>query len=64
MSQNNLINSNLNLFDCLHSRSVSWVRRRDGHILVVDTETFTKDPRISSVINREANIWELRDMLQ
>ena len=45
-------------------RSVSWVRRRDGHILVVDKETFTKDPRISSVINRVANIWELRDILQ
>ena len=51
-------------YDSQLFRSVSWVRRRDGHILVVDKETFTKDPRISSVINRVANIWELRDMLQ
>ena len=26
-------------------RSVSWVRRRDGHILTVDREVFTSDSR-------------------
>ena len=43
---------------------MSWVRLRDGHILVVDKEAFTKDPRISSVINKAANIWELREVKQ
>ena len=31
-------------------RSVSWVRLRDGHILTVDGEVFTSDPRYLQLV--------------
>lgn len=30
--------------------SVSWIRRRDSHILTVDTETFISDPRFAASV--------------
>ena len=44
----------------LDCRSVSWVRLSDGHILTVDSETFTQDSRISSNNNKITNVWSLR----
>ena len=42
------------------ARSVSWVRLEDGHILVVDGETFTRDSRVTSAISRHRHTWSLR----
>jgi len=42
------------------NRSVSWVRLPEGHILIVDGETFTQDTRISSVISRHNHVWSIR----
>ena len=35
------------LVEGLNNRSVSWVRKRDRHILAVDWEVFISDPRLS-----------------
>ena len=41
----------------LTNRSVSWVRRRDRHILAVDREVFIPDPRFS--ILESGDLWTL-----
>jgi hypothetical protein len=40
------------------SRSVSWVREKDSHILSVDGEVFIQDQRFTSLL-KENNQWTL-----
>ena len=39
------------------------MRLEDGHILVVDGETFTRDSRVTSTISRHRHTWSLRHVM-
>merc|ERR1719195_306539 len=44
----------------LNNESVSWVRRRDSHILAVDREVFISDQRFIANIQKLSNLWILK----
>ena len=43
-----------------NTRSVSWIRGADSHIITVDQETFISDDRFSSLIKVRENLWTLK----
>ena len=47
----------------LHNRSVSWVRRKDRHILAVDREVFIPDSRFSILQSGDRWTLSMRDVM-
>ncbi|XP_017155164.1 uncharacterized protein LOC108164087 [Drosophila miranda] len=45
--------------DSLHDKSVSWIRKRDLHILTVGTATYTSDKRFQVTESKDAREWTL-----
>ncbi|XP_034473056.1 zwei Ig domain protein zig-8 [Drosophila innubila] len=45
--------------DSLHDKSVSWIRKRDLHILTVGTATYTTDKRFKVSESKDAREWTL-----
>jgi hypothetical protein len=44
----------------LGNKSVSWIRRRDAHILTVDRYTFIADERFQAFLVEASNTWTLQ----
>lgn len=44
----------------LSNKSVSWIRRRDAHILTVDRFTFIADERFQAFLAEQADTWTLQ----
>ncbi|KAH8413055.1 hypothetical protein KR009_007777, partial [Drosophila setifemur] len=45
--------------DSLHDKSVSWIRKRDLHILTVGTATYTTDKRFQVTESKDSRDWTL-----
>nr|ABJ16990.2 IP06940p [Drosophila melanogaster] len=45
--------------DSLHDKSVSWIRKRDLHILTVGTATYTSDKRFQVTESKDSREWTL-----
>ncbi|KAH8282733.1 hypothetical protein KR054_009410 [Drosophila jambulina] len=45
--------------DSLHDKSVSWIRKRDLHILTVGTATYTTDKRFQVTESKDSREWTL-----
>ncbi|XP_033149039.1 zwei Ig domain protein zig-8 [Drosophila busckii] len=45
--------------DSLHDKSVSWIRKRDLHILTVGTATYTSDKRFQVSESKDSREWTL-----
>jgi len=43
----------------LGDRAVSWIRKRDLHILTIGSITYTADRRFTSVQNEDSTVWQL-----
>ena len=48
------------ILEFFNTRSVSWIRGADSHIITVDQETFISDDRFSSLIKARENLWTLK----
>lgn len=44
----------------LGNKSVSWIRRRDAHILTVDRYTFIADERFQAFLVEASDTWTLQ----
>lgn len=44
----------------LSNKSVSWIRRRDAHILTVDRFTFIADERFQAFLVEATDTWTLQ----
>lgn len=47
----------------LSNKSVSWIRRRDAHILTVDRFTFIADERFQAFLVEATDTWTLQVIL-